>query len=120
MAADYFLKLDPKIEGEATDGKHKGEIELESWSFGVSNASSVLLSGGLVQASVPGDFYEAAGQVLAASCASRRDGRSLQWSHARQQGGATGSTTITLSDVYIAQFQSSGQGMGCCRWSRCH
>ena len=31
MAADYFLKLDPKIEGEATDGKHKGEIELESW-----------------------------------------------------------------------------------------
>ena len=34
--ADYFLKLDPKVEGESTDSKHKGEIELESWSFGVS------------------------------------------------------------------------------------
>ncbi len=32
-AVDYFLKLDG-IDGEATDAGHKGEIQLESWSFG--------------------------------------------------------------------------------------
>ena len=29
MSTDYFLKLDPKVEGESTDAKHKGEIEIE-------------------------------------------------------------------------------------------
>ena len=32
-AVDYFLKLDG-VDGESTDSKHKGEIDLESWSFG--------------------------------------------------------------------------------------
>lgn len=34
-AVDYFLKLDG-IDGEATAAGHKGEIQLESWSFGES------------------------------------------------------------------------------------
>ena len=119
MAADYFLKLDPKIEGEATDGKHKGEIELESWSFGVSNASSALLSGGSGSGkSVPGDFL----------CTKRQDKSSPRLAQAvamgdhfksavitvRKSGAAAQQEylTITLSDVYIAQFQSSGQGNG--------
>jgi type VI secretion system secreted protein Hcp len=32
-AVDYFLKIDG-IEGESNDSKHKGAIQLESWSFG--------------------------------------------------------------------------------------
>ena len=32
-AVDYFLKIDG-IDGESTDDKHKGEIQLESYSFG--------------------------------------------------------------------------------------
>ena len=41
MAAlvDYFLKVDG-VEGESTDDKHKAEIELESFSFGGTNAGS--------------------------------------------------------------------------------
>jgi type VI secretion system secreted protein Hcp len=35
-AVDYFLKIDG-IEGESTDDKHKGEIDLESWSWGAFN-----------------------------------------------------------------------------------
>jgi type VI secretion system secreted protein Hcp len=34
---DYFLKLDG-IQGESRDAKHKGEIELESFSWGEENA----------------------------------------------------------------------------------
>jgi type VI secretion system secreted protein Hcp len=33
MATDYFLKV-PGVDGEATDDKHKGEIEIESFSWG--------------------------------------------------------------------------------------
>jgi len=39
MASDFYLKLDG-IEGESRDLIHKGEIELESWQFGVSNDGS--------------------------------------------------------------------------------
>jgi type VI secretion system secreted protein Hcp len=36
---DWLLKLD-KIQGESTDDRHKGEIEVLSWSWGVSQAAS--------------------------------------------------------------------------------
>ena len=38
-AVDYFLKIDG-IDGESTDDKHKGEIVIESWSWGVSQSSA--------------------------------------------------------------------------------
>ena len=36
---DYFLKI-KDIEGEAEDDKHGKEIQIESWSWGESNAGS--------------------------------------------------------------------------------
>ena len=36
---DFFLKLEG-IKGESTDKKHKGEIEIESYSLGLSNTGS--------------------------------------------------------------------------------
>ena len=39
MAVDYFLKLDG-IPGESTDAKHKGEIDVLAFSWGVSQAGS--------------------------------------------------------------------------------
>ena len=38
--ADYFLKLEG-LKGESTDSKHKEELELESISWGVSNATTI-------------------------------------------------------------------------------
>ena len=35
-AIDYFLKIDG-VEGESQDSKHKGEIDLDSWSWGRPN-----------------------------------------------------------------------------------
>ena len=37
----WFLKLDG-IAGESTDAAHKGEIDVESWSWGVSNRGSTV------------------------------------------------------------------------------
>jgi len=42
---DFFMKFDG-IEGESQDSKHKGDLDIESFSFGVSNASSVGTGGG--------------------------------------------------------------------------
>ena len=35
MAVDMFLKIDD-IKGESKDSKHKGEIDVLSWSWGMS------------------------------------------------------------------------------------
>lgn len=45
MATNLFLALDG-VDGESTDDKHKGEIELESWSFGVASSGTAHLGGG--------------------------------------------------------------------------
>ena len=42
---DYFLKIDG-VDGESTDDKHKGEIEVESFSLGATNAGSFQSGGG--------------------------------------------------------------------------
>jgi type VI secretion system secreted protein Hcp len=42
---DYFLKLDG-IEGESADSKHKGEIELESFSWGEHQTGTHAAGGG--------------------------------------------------------------------------
>lgn len=44
-AVDYFLKI-ATIEGESADGKHKGEIDLESWSWGAQQSGGSAYGGG--------------------------------------------------------------------------
>ena len=44
-AADFFLKI-AGVDGESTDSKHKGECELESWSFGGTQAGTGHSGGG--------------------------------------------------------------------------
>ncbi len=41
---DFFLKMDG-IPGESTDSQHKGEIQLDSWSFGETNSGHALATG---------------------------------------------------------------------------
>jgi type VI secretion system secreted protein Hcp len=45
MATDMFLKLDD-IKGESNDSKHKGEIEVVSWSWGAAQLGSSHGGGG--------------------------------------------------------------------------
>ena len=45
MASDYFLKLEG-IDGESSDSKHKGEIDLESFSFGATQVGAHAGGGG--------------------------------------------------------------------------
>lgn len=45
MAVDMFLKLDD-VKGEAQDDKHKDEIDVLSWSWGITQAASSHIGGG--------------------------------------------------------------------------
>jgi len=45
MAERWFLKLDG-IAGESTDAAHPGEIDVQSWTWGVSNSGSPSGGGG--------------------------------------------------------------------------
>ena len=45
-AVDMFLSFLPKIEGESTDKVHKGEVDVLSWSWGMSNSGTTHIGGG--------------------------------------------------------------------------
>jgi type VI secretion system secreted protein Hcp len=45
VAVDYFLKIDG-VSGESLDAKHKGEIQLESFSWGEENPGGAASGGG--------------------------------------------------------------------------
>jgi type VI secretion system secreted protein Hcp len=44
-AVDYFLKIDG-VDGESQDARHKGEIDIESFSWGATNGGSAAHGGG--------------------------------------------------------------------------
>jgi type VI secretion system secreted protein Hcp len=45
MAVDMFIKIDG-IKGESKDSKHKGEIDVLAWSWGLSNSGTFHSGGG--------------------------------------------------------------------------
>lgn len=45
MAVDMFIKLD-NVAGESVDAKHKGEIDILAWSWGMSNSGTTHTGGG--------------------------------------------------------------------------
>lgn len=45
MAADTFARIGD-IQGESLDAKHKGEIEVQAWSWGVSQSSTIVSAPG--------------------------------------------------------------------------
>ena len=111
MAVDMFLKIDG-VEGESTDDKHKGEIDIESFSWGEANLTDAARgSGGRAGKVSMQDFqfvtrFSKASVALLLGCASgehfpkaavsvRSAGRDqqeyLKW---------------TLSDVQVTSYQT--------------
>lgn len=46
MAVDMFLDIEGEIGGESQDAKHKGEIDVLAWSWGMSQSGSFHTGGG--------------------------------------------------------------------------
>jgi type VI secretion system secreted protein Hcp len=113
MAFDAFLKLDG-IPGESQDKNHPGEIEIESYSWGLSNTSSGSAGGGggAGKASFQDISFtsaaSAAGPLLALACATGRHIASALLTLRKNGGGGFEFTKIKLQDVLVSSYQQAG------------
>jgi type VI secretion system secreted protein Hcp len=116
MAVDMFLKIDG-IDGESGDAKHKGEIEIESFSWGASSPTS----------SAPGGGGGAAGRVtmqdftfttpvtkaspkLFLACVERRRIKTALLTVRRSGGQQLDFLKVTMSDVSVSSWkQEAGE-----------
>ena len=116
MAFDAFLKIDG-IEGESTDVKHKGEIEVLSFSWNIKQSiSSGGGSGGGTGKAEVSDFNivkhidKASPALMVAVCSGEHFRDALfTVEQARGRGGAA-FLKIKLSEVLISSFQTGGGG----------
>lgn len=114
MAFDAFLKIDG-IDGESLDKFHKGSIEIESFSWGVTNVGSSGGGGGAGKA-VPQDFAftqkvsKASPNLMLACCTGKHiPGATVSLRKAGgSRGGAQDFLVVKLSDCMVSSFEPNG------------
>jgi type VI secretion system secreted protein Hcp len=113
MASDYFLKIDG-IPGESLDDKHKGEIEVLSWSWGETQEHAPSPSGGsgtgkvaMTDLHVSANLSRASPQLLLA-CASGKHIKSAVLSGRKAGKAQAEFLTFSLSDVLVSGYQTGG------------
>ena len=113
MASDYFLEIDG-IKGESTDQKHKGSIELQSFSWGLINAGSVRSGGGGGAGKVNFQdisFMKRADTTspqLMLACASGKHIQKVELQVREAARTSNDYMKITLENVMVSSFQQSG------------
>ena len=109
MASVIFLKVDG-IKGEATDVDHKDEIEVVSWSWGVSEASISSGGGGIVGGKAKVGDFVVGKQVDKASpnrlraCLTAKHISGVVLMQRKAGAGQSNFLTITLNDVLISSL----------------
>ena len=117
MAADIFAKLGD-IKGESLDDKHKGEIEVLSWSWGVTNAVTHAGTGAGAGKPRFQDFsfthkIDRASPVLMQACATGVHLKEATITHRKAGKGQQEFLIIKMNDVIVtalADADSSDDG----------
>jgi len=110
---DYFLKIDG-VESESLDDKHKGEMELESFSWGETQSGSAGHGGGAGAGKVqPQDFsfvkrVDKSSAVLMIGCATGAHYKSAILTARKAGGGQQDYYKITMEDVLVSSYQVGG------------
>jgi type VI secretion system secreted protein Hcp len=112
MAVDYFLKLDG-IPGESLDAKHKGEIDVLAFSWGVSQAKAASGGGGGAGKAVLDDLLvvahtSKASPLLWLACASGKHMKSAVLTCRRAGKSPVEFLKLTLTDVLVASYELDG------------
>lgn len=113
MAVDYFLKVDG-IDGEATDSKHKGEIDIESWSWGATNSGDAAHRGGMGAGKVAmQDFHfvmkvNKATPKLMEACATGEHIKKAILTCRKAGKDQQEYLKVTLSDLVVSSYQTGG------------
>ena len=119
MPSDYLLELDG-IKGESLDEKHKDKIEVDSFSWGVSNAGNMGRGSG--GGTGKADFQDLTftkqtdkSSPLLVKAAATGDHIKKAVLTARKAGGKGGQVEyfkITLEDVMVSSFTTGGNAGG--------
>jgi type VI secretion system secreted protein Hcp len=112
-SVDYFLKIDG-IEGESTSDRHKGEINIKSFSWGASNAGSASAGGGGGAGKV--SFQDISFSKVLDKSSPKLMLATATGEHIKQvvlTGEASGKKgqqflQIKLTDVLVSSYQQSG------------
>jgi type VI secretion system secreted protein Hcp len=114
-AVDYFLKLDG-IPAESTDGKHKGEIDIESWSWGASQMGTHSGGGGGGGGKVAmQDFHfvmknNKASPKLMLACATGQHIKKAVLTCRKAGGLQQEYLKIQMEDLLVSSYQTGGSG----------
>lgn len=110
-AVDYLLEIEG-IKGESSDSKHKGTIEVSSFSWGVSNTGSMAAGGGggagkasFSDLSCTASVSKASPELMLACATGKHIKKAVL--HVRKQGGDQQEyLTVTMTDCLISSFNS--------------
>ena len=114
---DYFLKIDG-IPGESADAKHKGEIDVESWSWGESQGGTMAFGGGGGAGKVQmQDFHfvmkvNKATPKLLIACATGEHIKKAELTCRKAGKEQQEFLKYTFSDVLISSYQTGGASSG--------
>src|SRR5687768_5477888 len=115
MAADIFAKIGD-IKGEATDAKHKEEIEVLSWSWGLAQPGSTSTGsgGGSGKASFSDinfmHFVDKASATLMLHCATGKHIPEATITARKAGGEQQEYLTVKLYEVFVTNVSPSGAG----------
>jgi len=117
VAADIFAKLGD-IKGESLDDKHKDEIEVLSWSWGVSNAGTKARGGGAAagKASFSDLSFthniDKASPALLSGCATGQHLKEATITHRKAGKGQQEYLIVKMNDVVITSVTNGDSGDG--------
>jgi type VI secretion system secreted protein Hcp len=110
---DCYLKIDG-IDGESKHKGAEGQIEVQTWDWDVTNASSPTVGGGSgVGKAHPGmftfmHFYDKASPTLAKSCASGKHLATAKLTASKAGEGQKEFLTVTLKQVTVTNIAIGG------------
>jgi type VI secretion system secreted protein Hcp len=116
MASDIFAKLGD-IKGESLDDKHKGEVEVLSWSWGVTNAVTLPGTGAGAGKAKFQDFsfthkIDKASPVLMQACATGVHLKEATITHRKPGKGQQEFLIIKMNDVIITALTDADSSDG--------
>jgi len=116
MPSDSHIKFEG-VDGESTHKDHKGEIEVLSWSWGVSQSSGLAGGGSGKGKAEPGYFsfthlYDKASPVLAKHCVSGKHFATMVLTSRKAGEGQKDFLKVTLKEVFITAAQPAGSSGG--------
>ncbi len=114
--ADYYLKVEG-IDGESTDDKHKGTIEIESFSWGATNSTESPGAGhGAGKVSMQDVHFTThvskASPKLMLACASGEHLKKAVLTCRKAGKDQQEYLKFTMSDVFVSSYQVAGSGHG--------